>query len=425
MSDISHSYLLGLRLGHDMAQKINKLTARTVANLKDGLLSDGGGLYLNASGGGRRWVYIWRTGGRRREMGLGAAADISLAAARELAAAARSVVVSGGDPIEARLADRAERQAASSPMPTFGEFAEDYIASVEDGWKNAVHRQQWRQSLRDHAGAITKKPLNDITTDDLLAVLRPIWLSKPQTASRLRGRIEKILDAAKAKGLRPRDMMNPATWRGHLALLLPRQAKLTRGHHAALPYAGMPAFWASLQMRPALAARCLQFTILTAARSGEALGATWAEIDAAAKIWTVPASRMKAGVEHSVPLSKSAIQVLQSVRPDHPKPSDLVFAVGGAARSNMAMTMLLRRMGHGDVTVHGFRSSFRDWAGDATHFPREIVEQALAHTIGDEAERAYRRGTAIERRRTLMDAWADCLSRAASNVFQLPGVEAA
>jgi len=408
-----------------MAQKVNKLTARSVANLKDGLHSDGGGLYLNASGSGRRWVFIWRTGGRRREMGLGSAADISLATARELASAARSVVINGGDPIEVRLADRAAKQVAATPMPTFGEFAEDYIASVEEGWKNAVHRQQWRQSLRDHAAAISNKPLDVISTDDLLAVLRPIWLTKPQTASRLRGRIEKILDAAKAKGLRSRDMMNPATWRGHLALLLPKQAKLTRGHHAALPYADMPTFWASLEKRPALAARCLQFTILSAARSGEALGATWAEIDLSAKIWTVPASRMKAGAEHSVPLSESALKVLQLVRPDHPKPSDLIFAVGGAARSNMAMTMLLRRMGYGDVTVHGFRSSFRDWAGDATHFPREIVEQALAHTIGDEAERAYRRGTAIERRRVLMEVWADYLSRAASNVVTFPVVEAA
>jgi len=411
-----------------MPRHLNRLTVRQIGTLPSGKLwADGGGLYLNLRRGARGWVFVWRKGVARREMSLGSAENVSLAQARELAAAARAAVARGEDPIADRKAQRAPQQPAREPAlaPTFAAFAEDYIASVEAGWKSPVHRQQWRQSLRDHASAISEKPLDDITTDDLLVVLRPIWLTKPQTASRLRGRIEKILDAAKAKGLRSQELMNPAAWRGHLALLLPRQAKLTRGHHAALPYGDMPTFWSSLATRPALAARCLQFTILTAARSGEALGATWGEIDLAAKIWTVPAVRMKAGAEHSVPLAESALQVLESVRPEHPKPSDLVFAVGGAARSNMAMTMLLRRMGHGDVTVHGFRSSFRDWAGDATHFPREIVEQALAHTIGDEAERAYRRGTAIERRRVLMNTWADYLTGSASNVVPLPVAEAA
>lgn len=364
-----------------MAQKINKLTARAVNHLLDGLHSDGGGLYLNAAGAGRRWVFIWRSGGRRREMGLGSAADVTLAQARELASAARITVAGGGDPIEQRKAARAAVEAQPAATPTFSFFAEDYIRSVEDGWKNAIHRQQWRQSIRDHATLISGKAIDEISTDDVLAVLRPIWLSKPQTASRLRGRIEKILDAAKAKGLRPRDALNPAAWRGHLAMLLPKQSKLIRGHHAALPFADMPEFWSALASRPALAARCLQFTILTASRSGEALGATWGEFNLDAKIWTVPAERMKAGVEHQVPLSDAALQVLMSVRDGEPKSTEKVFAVGGAARSNMAMTMLLRRMGHGDVTVHGFRSSFRDWAGDVTQFPREIVEQALAQRI--------------------------------------------
>lgn len=408
-----------------MAQKINRLTSRAVSFIKEGIHSDGGGLYLNATGSGRRWVFIWRAGGRRREMGLGSVSDVTLATARELAASARAIVASGGDPIEIRQAERAAKQAEATTVPTFSAFAEDFITSVEAGWKSAVHRQQWRQSLRDHAKAISAKPINAIGTEDVLTVLRPIWLSMPQTASRLRGRIEKILDAAKVKGHRPLDAINPAAWRGHLALLLPRQSKLIRGHHAALPYADMPSFWIELAKRPALAARCLQFTILTAARSGEALGATWAEIDLRAKIWTVPAHRMKAGVEHSVPLSEAAIQVLESVRGEDLIPSDPIFAINGAARSNMAMAMLLRRMGRSDVTVHGFRSSFRDWAGDVTQFPREIVEQALAHTIGDEAERAYRRGTAIERRRALMSAWADYISGAASNIFPFPAAEIA
>jgi integrase len=292
---------------------------------------------------------------------------------------------------------------------TFGSFADDYIASVEGGWRNAVHRTQWRNSLRDHAGSLRDLPIGEVSTEHVLDVLNPIWLTKAETASRVRGRIEKILAAAKARGLRSRDSANPATWRGHLDVLLPRQSKLARGHHAALPWQDAPAFMAALRTRSALAARCLEFTILTAARSGEALVATWGEIDAKAKIWTVPAERMKAGVQHVVPLSDAALAVIEALRPENPGGGDRVFAIAGAARSNMAMAMLLRRMGRTDVTVHGFRSTFRDWAGDGTNFPRELIEQALAHTIQNKAERAYRRGTAIERRRELMEAWATYL----------------
>lgn len=409
-----------------MARQIKRLTTRAVTSLTSGLHSDGDGLYLNANGAGKRWVFIWRAGGRRREMGLGSAATTPLAKARDLAADARAIVAAGGDPIAAREeAARSARETEAAHTPTFGEFSADYISSVEEGWRNAVHRQQWRNSLRDHASLIKDKPVDEISTDDVLSVLRPIWLNMPETASRVRGRMEKILDAAKAKGLRSRDSMNPAAWRGHLSLLLPKQSKLTRGHHPALPFDEMPGFWAALAARPALAARCLQFTILTSARSGEALGATWGEVDLAVKIWTVPAHRMKAGVEHRVPLSDAAVEILRALRPEDPNPQDMIFAVGGAARSNMAMTMLLRRMGQGNVTVHGFRSSFRDWAGDATEFPREVVEQALAHTIGSQAERAYRRGSAIERRRVLMQAWADFVTGAASNVLPFPAAEVA
>lgn len=249
-------------------------------------------------------------------------------------------------------------------------------------------------------------PITDITTDHVLALLQPIWLSKAETAKRVRGRIEKVLDAAKARELRPRDAMNPAAWRGHLALLLPASSKLARGHHAALPWREAPAFMVELRQRHAVAARCLEFVVLTVARSGEALGATWREIDLEAKLWTVPADRMKAGAEHVVPLSAAAITLLEHVRQHELPPGAPIFAVGGATRSNMAMAMLLRRMGRGDITTHGFRSTFRDWAGDASSFPRELVEQALAHTISNKAERAYRRGTAVERRRELMEAWA-------------------
>jgi integrase len=347
--------------------------------------------------------------GKRAEIGLGATSSLSLAAARRLAGEMREKVALGGDP--RTVLASAEPQPGSA-VPTFGDFADSYIASVESGWRNPVHRQQWRNSLRDHAPIIRDKPIDQVGTDDLLAVLEPIWLTRSETAKRVRGRIEKILDAAKARGLRPREAMNPASWRGHLALLLPAPSKLTRGHHAAMPWQQAPSFMAELRQRSAPAARCLEFTILTAARSGEALGATWREIDLEAKLWTVPAGRMKAGVEHIVPLSNAAVDLLSRVRPVEPAPNSTVFAVGGVARSNMAMSMLLRRMKRSNVTVHGFRSTFRDWAGDATSFPRELIEQALAHTIADKAERAYRRGTAVERRRELMEAWARYLNGA-------------
>ncbi|WP_232475846.1 tyrosine-type recombinase/integrase [Flavisphingomonas formosensis] len=386
-----------------MSRALNRMTARKVASLKEpGRHADGGGLYLRITpGGARSWVFMTASHGKRTEIGLGAEAAIPLVTARKLAADMREAVATGIDPREV-IAPK-----PLTPAPeviTFGAFAETYIASVEEGWRNDIHRQQWRNSLRDHAGSLKDKPIKDICTEDVLAVLQPIWLSKSETASRVRGRIERILAAAKARGLRPLDAPNPAQWKGHLDVLLPRRPKLTRGHHEALPWRDAPTFMAQLRKRTALAARALEFTILTAARSGETLGATWGEIDFDQKLWTIPAKRMKAGAEHVVPLSGAAIALLLELKPEAPAATDLIFAVGGAARSNMAMAMLLRRMGQ-SVTTHGMRSTFRDWAGDATEFPRDLVEQALAHTISNKAERAYRRGTAIERRRGLMDAW--------------------
>ena len=395
-----------------MARALNLLTARAVATLKEaGRHADGGGLYLRITpAGSRSWVFMTTRAGKRIEIGLGATTAVPLATARGLAAKMREASATGADPRSALRP--ATPEAATAPV-TFGEFAETYVTSIENGWKNEVHRQQWRQSLRDHANALTPKPIADIDTDDVLAVLQPIWTQKAETAKRLRGRIERVLDAAKARGLRPRDSMNPALYRGHLALLLPAQSKLARGHHAALPWKELPAFMIALRSREALAARCLEFVILTAARSGEALGATWKEIDLDRRLWTVPGARMKAGDEHVVPLSDGAARLLAELRPEQPAPSDAVFAVGGAQRSNMAMAMLLRRMGRSDITTHGFRSTFRDWAGDATAYPRELIEQALAHTIQNKAERAYRRGTAIEKRRELMEAWAAFAASAA------------
>lgn len=393
-----------------MARAINILTARKVASLKEpGRHSDGGGLYLRITpAGAKSWVFMTAAGGKRSEIGLGAETYVTLAAARRLASEMREVVASGGDP-RSLLASKVQQETIKEW--TFGEFAEEYIASVKKGWKSPVHRQQWRNSLRDHASSIRDKPLEKIATDDVLALLQPIWLAKPETASRVRGRIERILDAAKARGFISRDIANPARFRGHLDFLLAKQPSLTRGHHAALPYREAPDFMTKLRHRSAMAARCLEFTILTAARSGEALGATCGEIDLEERIWRVPASRMKAGQEHVVPLSGTAVALLKSLKLDNLKPSDRVFSVGGAARSNMAMAMLLRRMNYGHITTHGFRSTFRDWAGDCTVHPREVIEAALAHTIQNKAEKAYRRGTAIERRRDLMEEWATFLTR--------------
>lgn len=389
-----------------MARSINKLTAREVASLKKpGRHSDGGGLYLRVTTtGSRSWVFMVSEAGKRQEIGLGSVTAVPLAAARRLAAELREANASGRD-LRSVLLPPVTEQIAVPTVPTFGTFADSYITSVEDGWKNPVHRQQWRNSLRDHARALFEIPVDAVSTDNVMDVLLPIWLEKAETAKRVRGRIEKVLDAAKARGHRSKESTNPAAWRGHLALLLPKQNKLQRGHHAALRFKDAPAFMAELSGRSALAARCLEFVILTAARSGEALGATWGEIDLVTQLWTVPATRMKAGVEHIVPLSPAAVRLLLALRPDEIVEHTRIFAIAGAARSNMAMAMLLRRMGRSDITVHGFRSTFRDWAGDATNFPREIVESAMAHTIQNKSEKAYRRGTAVEWRRELMATW--------------------
>ena len=391
-----------------MSRSINRLSAREVVTLKTaGRHADGGGLYLRITdAGSRSWVFMTSIGGRRSEIGLGSVLSVSLATARRISAEMREAVATGKNPRSV-----IEPVIDAPTVPSFGKFSEDFIKSVESGWRNPVHRHQWRQSLRDHAAELTDMAIDQIGTDDVLRVLQPIWLTLPETAKRVRGRIERILDAAKVRGHRSRDSINPATWRGHLALLLPQQSKLSRGHHAALPWATAPDFMTVLREREAIASKCLQFVILTAARSGEALNATWSEIEIEKALWTVPAARMKAGTEHCVPLSKSAVKLLSGMRGGNANNTDLVFAVRGAVRSNMAMAMLLRRMNFGHVTVHGFRSTFRDWAGDATNYPRELVEQALAHTIQNKAERAYRRGTAIEKRRDLMESWDKYLNK--------------
>lgn len=381
-----------------MAHEINKLSARTVVTLKEaGRHSDGGGLYLVVDkSGAKRWTFLFKWEGKPKEMGLGGLKGVSLAKARERATAAREQVADGVNPITAR-------RTLQPDAVTFGAFAIMLLDEIENQWRNEKHRKQWRTTLMTYAASISETPVENITTDDILAVLRPIWTSKPETAARVRARIERVLDAARAKGLLAGE--NPARWRGHLDRLLPQRRKLSRGHHAALPYCEIPAFMRRLSQRSAMAARALEFTILTAARSGETLRATWAEIDTERKLWTLPADRMKAGREHRVPLSQQALKLLNPLR--ELSDGELVFPgqKSGQPLSVMAMEMMLRRM-EVEVTVHGFRSSFRDWVGEETEVAREVAEAALAHSVGDATERAYRRGDALERRRKLMDAWA-------------------
>jgi integrase len=352
--------------------------------------------------------FTWR--GRAKEMGLGSATSVPLADAREKAASARRKIAQGLNPIDERKRD--------GGIPTFGEMADGVRETLSAGFRNEKHKAQWKSTLETYAAPLRAKPVDTITTDDVLAVLKPIWTIKAETASRVRGRIEKVLDAAKAKGFREGE--NPARWRGHLDHLLPRPSKLSRGHHAAMPYEEVAAFLSKLRKREATSALALELCILTAARSGEILGMRWPEIDLNKKIWTVPADRMKAGREHRVPLCARAVTILRQL--EKLKTGDFVFA--GQARnkplSNMAMEMVLRRMKVDNATVHGFRSSFRDWAGNVSSFPREIVETALAHAIGDKAEQAYRRSDALEKRRKLMEAWANyCEPRASAKVLQL------
>jgi len=378
----------------------NKLNVKQVEHLKKiGVHSDGGGLYLRIRKSGRSWIFIGTVNGERFELGLGSALDVSLAKAREKATEVRQQALEGRDP-------RIVRQKASeeNPQISFGRFAQRYVADIESGFRNAKHRQQWRNTLETYGKPIAKIPIAEVDTNDVLRCVRPIWGKKQETSSRVRGRIEKVLDAAKAKGLRTGE--NPARMRGHLEHLLPKRRKATVKHHAALPYAEMPEFMEGLRKRDGIAAKALEFVILTAARSGEVRGMTWGEVDLAAKLWTVPADRMKASEEHVVPLSDAAISVLRAVRDEGLEARDVVFpGPSGGSLSDMTLSAVLKRMGR-KVTVHGMRSSFRDWAGDTTTYPRDVVEMALAHTVGSATERAYRRGRAIEKRRELMHTWA-------------------
>jgi integrase len=358
-----------------------------------------------SAAGTKSWVFRFKEAGKLREMGLGATHTIGLAEAREKARDCRRRRLDGIDPIEARKATRAQARLDAAKAMTFKQCAESYIASHKAGWRNPKHAAQWPSTLGAYVypifGAL---PVQAVDVGLVMRALEPIWTTKPETAGRVRGRIESVLDWAAARGYRQGE--NPARWRGHLDHLLPKRPKLTRGHHAAMAYEKVADFVGELRDRDAMAARALEFCILTAARSGEVLGARWSEVDLASAVWTVPAHRMKAGREHRVPLSDRAVAILRELA--EAGMGDFVF-VGhkpGRPLAILAMAVLLRRMRDDSVTTHGFRSSFRDWAGNETGYPRELIETALAHVIGDKAEQAYRRSDALEKRRQLMEAWA-------------------
>jgi integrase len=391
---------------------MGRLTARKVETAKPGVHMDGEGLRLIVGATGtRKWVFRFMRRGRSQEMGLGGS-DVSLAMARERAADARRVLTAGQNPIDAARLAKVAR-------PTFGQVADEFLAAKASEWRNSKHRAQWTMTLEKYAGRLRARPVNEIDTAAVLEVLQPLWTSIPETASRLRGRIETVLDAARARGLIGQHEANSARWRGHLDKLLPKRQKLTRGHHAAMPFADVPAFLAQLRERESVAALALEFTILTAARTSETLGAKWTEINLARKLWTVPAVRMKGGREHRVALSNCATAILEALAAD--KTGEYVFPGQrlGKPLSSMAMEMILRRTKAHGVTVHGFRSSFRDWCGEVSAFPREVAEAALAHVAGDQTERAYRRGDALEKRRALMEAWAAYCEPKASNVVSI------
>jgi integrase len=350
---------------------------------------------------------MYRFGGKQREMGLGSLRDVPLARARELAADYRLALAEGRDPLTLKEAPK---------VITFGEAADQYIATMSSGWKNAKHKAQWEMTLREYAGPIRGLPVDQVGTEEVLRVLQPIWHTKPETASRVRGRIESVISWATAKKLRSGE--NPARWRGHLDQILPKRQRLTRGHHAALPIDDAPAFMTSLRDLEGVGARGLEFTILTAARTSETVGARWPEIDLTKRLWTVPATRMKGKREHRVPLSDRSIAILEEMATT--RQSEFVFpgAKAGKPLSTMAFDMTLRRM-QVDVTTHGFRSTFRDWASERTGFAHEVCEMALAHVIPNASEAAYRRGDLLEKRRELMAAWANFCGGEQANVIPI------
>jgi len=390
-----------------VVRELGKLSAVAVrTQKKPGLYNDGGGLYLQVTErGAKNWVFRFMLNGRRRDMGLGAVHTISLSEAREEARRCRQSVRDAIDPIEKRKAERLAARVAAVPAMTFKQCAEAYIRAYEAGWKNDKHAAQWTATLTAYAyPTLGNLPVKGVDTGLVMKVLDPIWVAKTETASRVRGRIEAILDWATVR--KYRDGENPARWKGNLDKLLPARNKVQKPeHHTALPYDRMPEFMKDLRGQEGVAARALEFAILTAARTGEVLAASWQEFDLDKRLWTIPAERMKAGREHRVPLSDATLAILRRMQ----ELGDPAHVFPGARKnrplSSMALLMVLRRMKRGELTAHGFRSTFRDWAAEQTTFPAEVAEMALAHAVGSKVEAAYRRGDLFEKRQAIMDEW--------------------
>jgi integrase len=402
-----HVDIVGRNGGQEIATmaKLSALKVRTLAS--PGRYGDGGNLWFQVRDADHRsWLFRYTLHGRARQMGLGPYPDVPLAEARECARTCRAQVRAGVDPIDHRAADmQAKRQAATGGI-TFAGVAERYLAAHEATWRNEKHRYQWRATLTTAATAFGDKSVSAIGTGDVTGLLEPMWRKTPETASRLRGRIESVLDYARVHGWRAGD--NPARWKGHLDHILPSASQVARvEHHPALPWRDIGAFMAALRPQPGVAALALRFTVLTASRTGEVIGARWVEMDLDSAIWSIPGDRMKAGRPHRVPLSAPCVALLRAVEPYRTQ-GEWIFPGGKAGKplSNMSMTMTLRRMDRHDITVHGFRSTFRDWCSEATDYPGDVAEAALAHVIGDKVEAAYRRGDLFDKRRSLMNDWA-------------------
>lgn len=398
-----------------MGRSIHRLSALTVKHASaPGYYPDGAGLYLQVSQSGTKsWIFRYTREKRTREMGLGPLHTISLSEGRLKATEQRKLLLDGLDPIEARSAAKVQAKLAAAKTMSFDNCAKVYIDAHRASWRNAKHAAQWESTLRSYATPIFGDiPVQNIDTTLVMKAVEPIWVEKPETASRVRGRIESILNWATVRGFRTGD--NPARWRGHLDHLLPNHTKIRKvEHHPALPYTGVADFMTELVNQEGIAARALEFLILTAARTGEAIGATWSEFDLTNKTWTIGAERMKAHKEHRIPLSPRALQIIEGMQ---------TIATGGEfvfpgrqeckSLSNMAMLALLKRMGRINLTTHGFRSTFRDWTAECTNYPREVAEMALAHSVGDKVEAAYRRGDLFEKRYHLMTDWAQYCSSA-------------
>lgn len=391
-----------------MPKKAKELTALEVKNLTNaGFHFVGGvaGLALQVlPSGGRSWVLRVTIGNKRRDMGLGGYPDVPLAQAKDDARAARAKIKAGIDPIEEQKAARSALKASQMALKTFKQCAEAYIEAHQAGWKNEKHQKQWARTMEAYVyPKIGNVLVKDVELPQVLSILEPIWKTKTETASRVRGRVESVLDWAAARNYR--QGLNPARWKGHLDKLLPKPSKVAKvEHHDALPVSDVGAFMVELRKHQGIGARALEFAILTAARSGEVRGATWAEIDKEAKVWVIPGERMKAGREHRVPLSEQAIRILDAL--PRVAGSNYVFtAPRGGQLSDMTLSAVIRRMG-APCVPHGFRSSFRDWASERTNYPSDMAEMALAHTISDKVEAAYRRGDMFEKRRRMMADWA-------------------